>query len=235
MPKSLRIGIIDADEDIRFGRKLLIDSQEDLEVVFEEATAEGAQNRAPMALLDVLVIDHRVRGLDGIQLIAKLVLRYQQESQVIPAIILTGPYFSQELLISSISAGATDLVTLDSDSAELLAAIRTSADTDSTVDFESLLNLFKLGDSLKSYVPDITIKLSTLDDREADVLAKFQLCQSDDEISHALNIAKYRVRQSFVSILQKLSLATRAQLFLAIKKLEQNIETKLQGSVSDRG
>lgn len=220
MTQTLRVGLIDADADIRFGRRMLIDSQEDCKVYFEEETAQGAEERAPQALLDVLVIDHRVRGLDGIQLVGKLIPLYQANKTEIPAIILTGPYFSYELLLSAIAAGATDLVTLDSDSGELLKAIRTSAAKEKALDFNSLRALMTRAKDLSFDRPDILVKLGTLEDREPDVLELFSSGLDDQEIASKLDIPLYRVRQSIKSILEKCSLATRAQLFLAVSAAE---------------
>ena len=216
MSEILRIGLIDADSDIRFGRRMLIDSQEDCKVVFEEETAAEALVRAPEALIDVLVIDHRVRGMDGISLIEKLVPLYQANNSDVPAIILTGPYFSYELLLSAIAAGATDLVTLDSASGELLKAIRTSAASEDALDFPSLRSLLTKTQGIKFSVPDILVKLGTLDEKESQVLEKFKTGLVDDEIARSLEVPKYRVRKAMQAILEKCSLATRAQLFLAI-------------------
>lgn len=216
MTNTLRIGLIDADADIRFGRRMLIDSQEDCKVVFEEENAADALVRAPEALIDVLVIDHRVRGLDGIALIEKLIPLYHAASSDVPAIILTGPYFSYELLLASIAAGATDLVTLDSDSGELLKAIRTSRSNEDALDFDSLHSLMKRAKGVEFDVPDILVKLGTLDEKESAILDKFKAGLDDDQIAGALDVPKYRVRQAMKSILAKCSLATRAQLLLAI-------------------
>jgi len=218
--EQIRVGIVDADEDIRFGRRLLIDSQEDCKVVFEEESATGALERAPEALVDVLIIDHRVRGLDGISLIEKLIPLYQSENNAVPSIILTGPYFSYELLLASVSAGATDLVTLDSDSGELLKSIRSSMSKDDELDFESLLQLVKRAKETAFSFQDILVNLGGLDDREAQVLEQFRNGQDDDAISKKLEIPKYRVRKAIDSILTKCSLATRAQLFLAINSTD---------------
>ncbi len=220
MSNQIRVGIVDADEDIRFGRRLLIDSQEDLRVVFEEENASGAIERAPQALLDVLIIDHRVRGLDGISLIEKLIPIYQSANNRVPAIILTGPYFSYELLLASVSAGATDLVTLDSDSAELLKSIRSSMSRDDELDFESLGQLVKRANETAFSFRDILVNLGNLDEREAQVLQEFRQGRNDDEIAKELDLPKYRVRKAFESILTKCSLATRAQLFLAINSTD---------------
>ncbi|CAB4615549.1 MAG: response regulator [Actinobacteria bacterium] len=224
MSNLLRVGLIDADADIRFGRRMMIDSQEDCKVVFEEETAQGALDRAPEALLDVLVIDHRVRGMDGITLISKLVPVYQQNNSDVPSIILTGPYFSYELLLASIAAGATDLVTLDSNSDELLKAIRSSASSEDVIDFSSLNSLVSRTKGVQFDVPDILVKLGGLLEHEPEVLERFKQGLDDEQIAGALNIPKYRVRQSIKSILDKCSLATRAQLYLAINYVDgQNV------------
>lgn len=216
MGELLRIGLIDADTDIRFGRRMLIDSQDDCKVVFEEENGAEALLRAPEALIDVLVIDHRVRGMDGIALVEKLIPLYHQENNKVPSIILTGPYFSYELLLAAIAAGATDLVTLDSTSAELLKAIRSASVSEDVLDFESLRGLMSRAKGAEFDVPDILVKLGTLDDREIAVLEAFKSAKDDDAISEQLGIPKYRVRKAIKVILEKCSLATRAQLFLAI-------------------
>jgi DNA-binding NarL/FixJ family response regulator len=220
MPELIRVGLIDSDEDIRFGRRLLIDSQEDCTVVFEDSNAISALERAPQSLIDVLVIDLRVRGLDGLALIKEIVPIYQSTNSEVPAIILTGPYFSHELLLASVAAGATDLVTLDSNSEELLKAIRSSRGNSEMLDFKSLAQLIENGKELSFSVPDILVKLGSLDEREAQVLHEFRKAKDDQEISKELNLPKYRVRKAIRSILSKCSLATRAQLFLAINSAD---------------
>jgi DNA-binding NarL/FixJ family response regulator len=222
--EQLRIGLIDADADIRFGRRMLIDSQSDCKVVFEEENGAEALARAPEALIDVLVIDHRVRGLDGITLVEKLIPLYHETNSKVPAIILTGPYFSYELLLLAIASGATDLVTLDSTSEELLKSIRTSVANQDALDFEALRGLISRAKGVEFSVPDILVKLGTLDEKEASVLKAFQAGLSDDEIANEINTPKYRVRRAMKSIIEKCSLATRAQLFLAVNAIEaQNV------------
>jgi DNA-binding NarL/FixJ family response regulator len=216
MSEVLRIGLIDADADIRFGRRMVIDSQADCKVVFEEESAADALVRAPEALIDVLVIDHRVRGLDGIALVEKLIPLYHEANSDVPAIILTGPYFSYELLLASIAAGASDLVTLDSESGELLKAIRSCGASEDVIDFDSLRSLVNRTKGVEFDVPDILVKLGTLDDKEAAILEQFKAGLDDDAIARAIDVPKYRVRQAMKLILAKCSLATRAQLFLAI-------------------
>jgi DNA-binding NarL/FixJ family response regulator len=191
MSEVLRIGLIDADADIRFGRRMVIDSQADCKVVFEEESAADALVRAPEALIDVLVIDHRVRGLDGIALVEKLIPLYHEANSDVPAIILTGPYFSYELLLASIAAGASDLVTLDSESGELLKAIRSCGASEDVIDFDSLRSLVNRTKGVEFDVPDILVKLGTLDDKEAAILEQFKAGSDDDAIARAIDVPKY--------------------------------------------
>jgi DNA-binding NarL/FixJ family response regulator len=218
----LRIGIIDADEDIRFGRRLLIDSQEDCQVVFEDDSAESSIIRVPDAALDVLLIDHRVRGLDGVSLISKLIPAYQENKVDMPPVILTGAYFSYELLLASIAAGATDLVTLDSQSLDLLKAIRSAASSDQEIDFESLKSLINHPEAFEYQTPSIGVSLGLLSEKESEVFRCFMQCKDDDLISTELDMPKYRVRSTIKMILEKCSLATRAQLFISAQNKVAN-------------
>lgn len=219
----IRVGLVDGDDDIRFGRRLLIDSQEDCQVVFEESNALAVLDKAPDALIDALVVDHRIKALDGIELVERLVHKYRELNADIPAIILTGPYFSKELLLASIAAGASDLVTLDSDSEELLKAIRSSVAADDDLDFEGLRSVVERSSGIDFDVPDILVKIGSLDDQETKALTAFKSGNNDVAISKALGISKYRVKQALESVLAKCGLATRAQLFLAINYAEQNL------------
>lgn len=223
MHDILRIGLIDGDADIRFGRRMMIDSQEDCRVVFEDDSALSALERAPEALIDVLVIDHRLRSLDGIQLVEKLIPLYHANNHDVPEIIMTGPYFSKELLLASIAAGASDLVTLDAPSEELLKAIRSTRASEDVLDFDSLRSLLASSEGVEFAVPDILVKIGTLVEHEPEVLSAFKQGLDDNAIAKTLGLTKYRVRQAMSNILMKCDLATRAQLFLAINYAEQSI------------
>ena len=62
---DFRIALIDGDPAIRAGRRLLLDSQPDMKVVYEQSQAAGALLEVGDLLIDVLIIDHRLQGIDG--------------------------------------------------------------------------------------------------------------------------------------------------------------------------
>lgn len=218
MALDLRIALVDSDADIRHGRRMLIDSQPDLKVVFEDDNATTTIQRLPEALVDVIVLDHRIKGQDGIEVAKSLIAAYLSDEARIPKIIMTGPYFSPELQIASIAAGATDLVTQDSGPEELLKAIRSTAAKDDEPDFKELAAFLELAKHIAVDVPDLLVRLGQLGEREVGVLEQFELGKSDDQIAEELFIAKYRVRQILSSVVAKAGFATRTQLFLALHR-----------------
>lgn len=216
MALDLRIALIDSDADIRHGRRMLIDSQSDLKVVFEDDNATTTIQRLPEALVDVIVLDHRIKGQDGIEVAKALIAAFLSDAARIPKIIMTGPYFSPELQIASIAAGATDLVTQDSGPEELLKAIRSTAAKDDEPDFKELAAFLELAKHIAVDVPDLLVRLGQLGERELGVLEQFELGKSDEQIAEDLFIAKYRVRQILSFVVAKAGFATRTQLFLAL-------------------
>ena len=79
----LRVALVDGDIAIRAGRRLMIDSQPNLLLVFEESQAQIALEKIPNLLVDVIVIDHRLKGFDGIELARRLVDAYSEKASAV--------------------------------------------------------------------------------------------------------------------------------------------------------
>lgn len=216
MSLDLRVGLIDGDDDIRFGRRQIIDSQADLKVVLEDSSVEGSYERVPDALIDVLVIDHRLRGGDGIALATKLISKYLADDSKIPAIVMTGSYFSEELKLASMRAGATDLVTQDQLPESLLRAIRSSATRQDQPNYAKLREFLDLMNHPKVVSPEFMLRLGDLTEKEKWVLDLFADGTPQDEVAAILEAPKYRVRQILESAQRKCGFATLTQLFFAL-------------------
>jgi DNA-binding NarL/FixJ family response regulator len=119
-----RVAILDGDPLIIAGKHLLIDSQPDLLIVYEQANALTAIEELPELLIDVILIDQRLRGLDGVATAQCLVDAYLATEQKVPAMILSAPYGSAELEQAARDAGIAAVVTIESEPASLLAAMR---------------------------------------------------------------------------------------------------------------
>lgn len=122
----IRIAILDGDPLIITGKHLLLDSQPDLLIVYEQANALQAIAELPELLVDVILIDQRLKGMDGLATAHRLRAAYAQSEQSIPPMILSAPYSSQELVIAAEDAGIRSVVTIESEPAALLSALRNS-------------------------------------------------------------------------------------------------------------
>jgi DNA-binding NarL/FixJ family response regulator len=220
MALDLRIGLIDGDDDIRFGRRQIIDSQSDLRVVLEDSSVDSAYERVPDALIDVLVVDHRLRGGDGITLATRLITKYLADDAKIPAIVMTGSYFSEELKLASMRAGAADLVTQDQLPAALLRSIRSSASKQDQPNYSQLREFLDLMHHPKVASPEFILKLGDLSEKEKWVLDLFREGIPQDEVAAQLEAPKYRVRQILESAQRKCGFATLTQLFFALYETE---------------
>jgi DNA-binding NarL/FixJ family response regulator len=214
---SFRIALINGDAAIRAGKRLLIDSQQDMKVVYEESIASKALEVLPELLVDVVVIDHRLQGMDGVSLSKQLIARLSASEQRLPTIVITGAYFTSELLMASIRAGATELVTQDSSSADLLDAIRKSRR--SMVD----VKLKPFADFLDSnaYEPvvaiDYLLNLAQLSSEERELVDALALAEGLDEIAKHLGLSKSRIRELLENTMRTFGCATIEQLYLVIR------------------
>ncbi|MEY3845782.1 MAG: hypothetical protein RJA66_49 [Actinomycetota bacterium] len=216
MAFDLRIGLIDGDDDIRSGKRQIIDSQEDIKVVLEDGTLDGALARVPEALIDVLVIDHRLRGGDGVSLANGLTSRYLSDDSKIPAYVMTASYRSDDLALKSMRAGADFLVTQDMRPEELLKAIRSSASKRDQPDYEALHDFLDHMEHPKFASPEFILKLGDLTEKEKWVLDLFAEGTPQDEVAIQLDAPKYRVRQILQSAQRKCGFATLTQLYIAM-------------------
>jgi DNA-binding NarL/FixJ family response regulator len=216
MANELRIGLLDGDPSIKSGRRMVIDSQPDFRVVYEEENALTALERIPDLLIDVLVIDHRLKGIDGIEFSTRLIENLTSAQQPVPKIIITGPYFSHELQLASIRSGATELVTMEQGPEALIAAIRAASTGGGEPDFELLLQYLNDSDAIHLGSQVFLMRLGELSEKEQAVLDLFEAMTPFEQIAETLDLQRYRVRQIFEKVMRRCGFATRSQLYLAL-------------------
>jgi DNA-binding NarL/FixJ family response regulator len=219
---DFRVALIDGDPAIRAGRRLLLDSQDDMKVVYEQSQANLALDEVPDLLVDVLIIDHRLQGIDGVTLAKQLVEIFSTNGQAVPAVIVTGSYFTFELLMASIRAGATELVTQDSPAEELLVAIRKSRRSMADVKLKAFKDFLDSRDYQPE--PDVTylLKLSFLSSEERELLDEIAEARDIDQIAEQLGLARTRIRELVDGLLRAFGCATIEQFYLLLRDSRRN-------------
>jgi DNA-binding NarL/FixJ family response regulator len=188
-----------------------------MKVVYEESIAAKALEVLPELLVDVVVIDHRLQGMDGVSLSKQLIARLSASEQRLPTIVITGAYFTSELLMASIRAGATELVTQDASSADLLDAIRKSRRNMVDVKLKPFADFLDTTAYEPVVAVDYLLNLAQLSAQEKELVEALALAEDLDGIAKNLGLSRSRIRELLEKTMRTFGCATIEQLYLVIR------------------
>lgn len=202
----IRVALVDDQQLIRAGFRMVVESQPDMEVVVEAGDGDTAV--AALAALDppadVVLMDVRMPRTDGLAACAAITA--SSPSRVI---ILT-TFDLDEYVVSAIKTGASGFLLKDAPPEDLLAAIRTVHAGDAVIAPSSTKRLLA---RLAATLPEPTdgAGLEDLTEREREVLVLMARGLSNLEICDALFLAEPTVKTHVGKILAKLGARDRVQ------------------------
>lgn len=202
MSDSLRVLVVDDHAVVRAGLRLLIDREDGLVVVDEASDANEAIFRALEHKPDVLLIDVTLPGESGIQAIPKL-LAASPDMKILVLSMHDDPRYVRE----AFSAGASGYVLKEAADAEVVAAIREVAAGGSYVN--PTLGARLVAAEAREQAE---AKADPLSEREHEVLRLLALGHTNQEIAKSLYISVRTAETHRAHIMQKLGLASRAEL-----------------------
>jgi DNA-binding NarL/FixJ family response regulator len=202
--------LVDDQSLLRAGFRMVLESQEGIAVVGEAADGEAAIRETALLEPDVVLMDVRMPGMDGIEA-TRIITTRHAASRVL---ILT-TFDLDEHAFAGLRAGASGFLLKDVPPAELVSAIRSVASGDAVVAprvTRRLLENFagQLPDpGPGSSVPDR--RLERLTEREREVLSELALGLTNLEIANRLYLSEATVKTHVGHILAKLGLRDRVQ------------------------
>ncbi len=213
---SLRILIVDDHEVVRLGLRALLCNQPDFVVVDEAGTADDALRKVAQHRPDVVVMDIRLPGVNGIEACRRIRDMYP-ETQVI---MLTS-YAEDEMLFDAIDAGAAGYVLKQVGSHDLVRAIQCVGRGEALLDpsvTQRVLNRVRLATRREQVAA-----FADLTEQEMKVLNLVSEGLTNKEIARALYLGEGTVRNYVSSILAKLGLTNRAEAaaYAVRNKLEE--------------
>jgi DNA-binding NarL/FixJ family response regulator len=210
----MSISILLADDQalLRQGFRMVLNAQEDLTVVGEAGDGDEAVRMTRLLRPDVVLMDVRMPGTDGIAATRKIVAEVP-DSRVI---ILT-TYGIDRYAFSGLNAGASGFLLKDVVPADLIAAIRTVARGDAVIApsvtrrlLETFAHRFPDGSDEEVPVPAPDL-LAPLTDREREVFVQLAAGLTNAEIAGRLSLSDATVKTHVGRILAKLGLRDRVQ------------------------
>jgi DNA-binding NarL/FixJ family response regulator len=204
---TVRVLIADDQALVRAGFRMILESQADIEVIGEAADGGGALDLARDLQPDVILMDIRMPGLDGIA-----ATRALTESQVSRAkIIILTTYELDEYLFDALQAGASGFLLKDVVPEELIRGVRVVADGGALLApsvTQTLIAAFA-GQSRRAQ-PD-AVSLRCLTPREREILTLIGTGLTNTQIAAGLFISENTVKTHVSRVFDKLSVHERVQ------------------------
>lgn len=208
----IRIVIADDQTLVRAGLRAILQRGDDLEVVAEAGDGVGAITQGGLHHPDVILMDIRMPGTDGIT--ATAAISADAELAHIRVIMLT-TYDTDENILDAIEAGAAGFLLKDTEPERLRESVRTVAQGDALLSPSVTTRvLAHLVENRRHPRAEATGDLDRLTDRERDVLREVGRGRSNEEISAALFISPATARTYVSRLLAKLDARDRANLVI---------------------
>ncbi len=203
----IRIILVDDQELVRTGFRMVLDAQPDMQVVGEAADGNAAIDLARRLHADVMIMDARMPRLDGVEATRQIGLAGD-----LPRVLMLTTFDLDEYAFAALKAGASGFLLKDVPPEELLFAIRAVYSGDSVVApsttrrlIDQFAALLPFGDQA---VPD---EVADLTDREREVLTLVAQGLSNAEIAQRLFVSEATVKTHVGRVLAKLGLRDRVQ------------------------
>ncbi|OQQ35035.1 DNA-binding response regulator [Prescottella equi] len=201
----IRVALVDDQQLVRAGFRMVIDSQPDLTVVLEASDGAAGVAELERTAADVVLMDVQMPHLDGIEATRRLTARGDS-----PKVVVLTTFENDEYVMSAISAGASGFLLKDVPPEELLAAIRTVHRGDAVIEARSTRKLLQhvgpmLSDSAAPSLPE------DMTPREIEVLEAMAHGLSNSEIAQKFVVSEATVKTHVGRVLSKTGSRDRVQ------------------------
>jgi DNA-binding NarL/FixJ family response regulator len=214
---SIRVLIVDDQALLRTGFRLILEEEPDIEVVGEAADGAQAVDAAQRLRPDVILMDVRMPGVDGLEATRRLLSTARPgsptaaPSQEPPRVLILTTFDLDEYVYEALQAGASGFLLKDAPADQLVNAIRVVASGDALLAPSVTRRLIEEFARRTARPTSMPRGVSELTAREVEVLRLMARGHSNAEIAQHLVVGETTVKTHVSRVLMKLEVRDRVQ------------------------
>jgi DNA-binding NarL/FixJ family response regulator len=206
----IRVAIADDLDMIRTGFELIVDNESDMTVVASVANGIEIVDACRTRRVDVVLMDIRMPGLDGLAATEQIMAQDDP-----PRIVILTTFGLDEYVATAIANGASGFLLKDATAEVLVDAIRSVAAGDAVLAPSLVRSVFERARSRPLPEPASVQGIDELTDREREVLEHLAKGRSNAEIGEALFLSEATIKTHISHVLTKLGVRDRVQAVIA--------------------
>ncbi|MFD3585849.1 response regulator [Streptomyces sp. NPDC058683] len=220
--EPVRVVIVDDEQLVRLALRLVIDGEPDLTVVAEAAGGDAAITVVDEQRPDVVLMDIRMPGRDGLSTTRELLTRPAP-----PRVLMLTTFDSDDLVLGALRAGALGFVLKDTPPARILDAVRTVADGNPVLSPAATARVIaaatgpRSSEARRSSREAARQQLSALSERELDTARAIADGLGNPAIAERLHISIATVKAHTGNLFAKLAVENRVQIALLVRDAEE--------------
>ncbi len=213
--KPIRVLLVDDQRLMREGLRTLLELEQGLEVAGEAENGQAALQLVESLRPDVVLMDIRMPGMDGVEATRRLMLRWPE----VKVIILT-TFDDDAYIFEGLRAGALGYLLKDVSGSELTEAIRKVAQGGALIEPSVARKVLAEFNRLAPQTaPSVTPLPEALTAREEEIVHWIAKGLTNKEIALRLNLTEGTVKNYVTTVFQKLGVQDRTQAALRAQEL----------------
>jgi len=203
----IRVLVVDDQELVRLGFCVILDAADGITVVGEAANGEAAVSQVAAHAPDVVLMDIRMPGMDGLEATRQIT----RGAAAVPKVVMLTTFDLDDYVYEALRAGASGFLLKDSPRHDLIAAVRAAAAGDALLAPSVTRRLIEAFARRPPETSPSPSQLASLTARERDVLLLLARGRSNAEIASVLVVSEATVKTHVGNLLAKLGLRDRVQ------------------------
>jgi DNA-binding NarL/FixJ family response regulator len=206
--RPIRVLVVDDQELVRAGFCVILDAADGISVIGEAANGAGAVAAVAEKAPDVVLMDIRMPGMDGLEATRQITRARGQDG---PRVVMLTTFDLDDYVYEALRAGASGFLLKDAPRRDLVAAVRVAAAGEALLApsvTRMLIEAFARRPPAATPAPS---RLASLTAREQDILLLLARGQSNAEIARSLFVGEATVKTHIGHVLAKLGLRDRVQ------------------------